>query len=258
MANNPEISRNGSEKLDPIEEFYGVTKTAPNYDGVKALLFAERIDPEVDLIIHRDIIIREAAKLIPDLRNRRVLDIGSGEGRWARFMAEKGAEVVGLEQSPLMVKIARERGDAGGKITYKTAEFLEYQDEEKYDFGTAIYLANSVKDIDFFFKKLSELLSEDAEFVLGTKTIEMPPESQENFENYLLPISEEGKYTIHTYPHSQADILEALQKNGFEMVQKFFQKSASEFSNGNLNELNGDIYDLVIEIKKRRGETSNS
>ncbi|HLF71896.1 MAG TPA: class I SAM-dependent methyltransferase [Dehalococcoidia bacterium] len=51
-----------------------------------------------------------------DFSNQRILDIGTGVGRWAReFARYPGAEVVGIDMEPLRLAQAREQGDS---VTY--------------------------------------------------------------------------------------------------------------------------------------------
>jgi SAM-dependent methyltransferase len=40
----------------------------------------------------------------------RVLDVGSGGGRWSLFLRKKGHDVLGIDISPLAVKVCKERG----------------------------------------------------------------------------------------------------------------------------------------------------
>jgi SAM-dependent methyltransferase len=44
----------------------------------------------------------------------RVLDVGCGVGRWSRLLAARGAQVCGVDLSPTMVAIARERAAVSG------------------------------------------------------------------------------------------------------------------------------------------------
>jgi 2-polyprenyl-3-methyl-5-hydroxy-6-metoxy-1,4-benzoquinol methylase len=55
--------------------------------------------------------------LAPWLRvppGRRVLDLGCGVGRWSRQLAARGAFVTGVDLSPTMIEIARQRAMAAG------------------------------------------------------------------------------------------------------------------------------------------------
>ncbi|HEX4049946.1 MAG TPA: methyltransferase domain-containing protein [Steroidobacteraceae bacterium] len=44
----------------------------------------------------------------------RVLDLGCGVGRWSRLLAARGAQVTGLDLSPTMLEVARQRTEAAG------------------------------------------------------------------------------------------------------------------------------------------------
>src|SRR5262245_28030683 len=59
--------------------------------------------------------------LLPDVRGRRVLDLGCGAGQLARFLAEQGAgEVTGVDLSERMLALARTDG-AHPRVTYLRA-----------------------------------------------------------------------------------------------------------------------------------------
>jgi SAM-dependent methyltransferase len=59
--------------------------------------------------------LREAdARLLGDVRGRRVLELGCGAAAGARWLAGQGAQVVGLDLSAGMLRHAREAGDRSG------------------------------------------------------------------------------------------------------------------------------------------------
>jgi SAM-dependent methyltransferase len=59
--------------------------------------------------------LREAdARLLGDVRGRRVLELGCGAAAGARWLAGQGARVVGLDLSAGMLRHAREAGDRSG------------------------------------------------------------------------------------------------------------------------------------------------
>ena len=47
-----------------------------------------------------------------DLNRKRILDIGCGDGLFARLLAERGASVVGYDRAPRRIAEARTRDDA--------------------------------------------------------------------------------------------------------------------------------------------------
>jgi ubiquinone/menaquinone biosynthesis C-methylase UbiE len=61
-------------------------------------------------------------QMLGDVRGRRVLDLGCGEGRYSRELARRGARVTGVDGSARLVEIARERTIAdGAAVTYHAA-----------------------------------------------------------------------------------------------------------------------------------------
>src|SRR5581483_4555358 len=71
-----------------------------------------------------DLVVREA-----DLRGRRVLDLGCGTGRFAAALAERGlARVWGVDASPEMLAVAREKLPASVGLKLGRAEELPFRD----------------------------------------------------------------------------------------------------------------------------------
>ena len=64
-----------------------------------------------------------------DLRGRRVLDVGSGTGKWATVLAERyGCKVWGVDASPEMVEVAKGRVPPGVGLKVGRAEDLPFKD----------------------------------------------------------------------------------------------------------------------------------
>jgi ubiquinone/menaquinone biosynthesis C-methylase UbiE len=61
-----------------------------------------------------------------DVRGLRVLDLGCGEGRFCRMLAERGARVTGIDLTPAMVREAHARGAGGGAYARASAEALPF------------------------------------------------------------------------------------------------------------------------------------
>jgi SAM-dependent methyltransferase len=70
-------------------------------------------------------------RLSGDVAGKRVLDLGCGEGRFCRMLADRGAATVGLDLIREMVSVARERGRSsqaylqasGGKLPFAGSVF---------------------------------------------------------------------------------------------------------------------------------------
>jgi SAM-dependent methyltransferase len=68
-------------------------------------------------------------RLLGDVRGRRVLDAGCGDGYFSRMLAERGAQVVGVEPTEVMSAFAREReAELGLGVTYVQADLTRLPD----------------------------------------------------------------------------------------------------------------------------------
>ncbi|MFF0559645.1 class I SAM-dependent methyltransferase [Streptomyces sp. NPDC004266] len=80
--------------------------------------------------------------LVGDLRGRRVLDLATGYGAYARTARELGAaEVVGVDVSSEMVRRAEAATDDDA-VSFRTADALDLPDLGLFDTVTAIWLFN--------------------------------------------------------------------------------------------------------------------
>ncbi|MFQ5697291.1 MAG: class I SAM-dependent methyltransferase [Myxococcota bacterium] len=69
-----------------------------------------RRGPElVSRVLHPEIL-----RMLGRVRGRSVLDVGCGPGAWARLLAYRGAQVVGVDASPQMVELASRDAEAAG------------------------------------------------------------------------------------------------------------------------------------------------
>lgn len=71
--------------------------------------------------------------LLPDVEGRRVLDAGCGRGRYAEWLVEQGAAVVGVDANAAMLERARNR--LGDRVEFRRADITEPLDvdDESFD-----------------------------------------------------------------------------------------------------------------------------
>ncbi|MCP4252405.1 MAG: methyltransferase domain-containing protein [Candidatus Scalindua sp.] len=72
-------------------------------------------------------------------QNTRVADFGCGMGSYATRLAEKGADVTGIDFSEMFIRHAKEVAKQKGlAISYVQQNYLEFETEERYDLITLL------------------------------------------------------------------------------------------------------------------------
>jgi cyclopropane-fatty-acyl-phospholipid synthase len=110
-----------------------------------------------------------AAKLLPR-PNHRVLDIGSGWGGLALYLAEMcGAHVTGVTLSDEQFALARNRADEkglAGRIEFRLQDYRDIAEQFDRIVSVGMFEHVGVNHFDAFFRKCAELLSEDGVMLL--------------------------------------------------------------------------------------------
>jgi demethylmenaquinone methyltransferase / 2-methoxy-6-polyprenyl-1,4-benzoquinol methylase len=132
-ASRPEIARRLFAPLGPSYERAGA-----------ALSFAQ------DPLWRRFLVSR-----VPPLSN--VLDVATGTGAVARLLLERGCAVTGLDQSPGMLAVARERLGARAVFLEGRAEELPFEDGS-FDALTFTYLLRYVDDPGVVLSELARVV----------------------------------------------------------------------------------------------------
>ncbi len=70
--------------------------------------------------------------LLPEVTNRKVLDVGCGTGRISRYLASRGAQVVGFDFSAKTIAIARQESP-GTNPEFRVQSVFELEDQALYD-----------------------------------------------------------------------------------------------------------------------------
>ena len=87
--------------------------------------------------------------LVGDVRGRRLLDLGCGEGAYSRALARRGARVTGVDGSGTLIAAARERAAAAGlDIDYRqaNASALDRLPSASFDLIVASMVLMNVED----------------------------------------------------------------------------------------------------------------
>jgi len=146
------------------------------FEGRRAHEIIERADGYIDVSAGPKAYFEPFRRWIPVERKAmryvrgRVLDVGVGAGRVALHLQERGHEVVGIDNSPLAVEVARRRG-------VKDARVLAFKDvgPKLGVFDTVVMMCNnfglfgSALAARRMLRRLDRITSDDARIVAGSR-----------------------------------------------------------------------------------------
>ena len=86
-------------------------------------------------------------ELLGDVAGRSVLDAGCGEGYLARVLTANGARVTGIDLSPRLIAMAREK-DTEGQIEYRVGDLSQPLPDhvDRFDAVASYLVLNDVED----------------------------------------------------------------------------------------------------------------
>ena len=109
-------------------------------------------------------------RLLGDVAGKRVLDLGSGDGRNAVALAAQGAKVIAVDPSPDDLVIARDAADAAGvKVELHQAELHEvaFVRADSIDIAYSSYGLTNVVDLPRVFRQAHRVLRPEAPLVVA-------------------------------------------------------------------------------------------
>lgn len=155
MIENNFFKKNPEEEL--INKF-GLRKLPIEYNDNDAVNYISTIKENADLQTNPDNLIHQALKFLPEnFINKQVIDIGCGEGRWDRLMAERGAVVIGIDASKKMIEFAKERSKKfNDKIELLQTNIADFIDnDKKFDLAFSCYTFNNINNLNDTFQILN-------------------------------------------------------------------------------------------------------
>lgn len=244
--------RNANPEKELIKKFN--LKTAPiEYSDSDAINYSSRINEKANLQENPDNLIQQAIKMLPEnLSNKEILDIGCGEGRWSRLMAERGGAVTGIDASQKMIEMGNKRSEQlSNRIKLLKMNVGNLTDiKKKFDFAFSCYTFNNISNLKDIFQILNKVLKDNGELLIATKLLDFKNSNNKIFKNYFLPIMSADKYTIYTYGNEMKDYDETSKNNSFELIDSYLQETKDQFMNKELGNQNIKIIDAVLKYKK--------
>jgi ubiquinone/menaquinone biosynthesis C-methylase UbiE len=125
------------------------------WDGQYADDWVTRVLPR--LVYAPALIEPELVRLLSDVRGKRILDAGCGEGVYSRYLKKLGATVVAIDGSEKMVRFAKQRDP---DIDVKVADLLEPLEfeDESFDAVVSAGVLMSLPRLDTFLSESIRVL----------------------------------------------------------------------------------------------------
>jgi SAM-dependent methyltransferase len=198
----------------------------------------------------RQALYKKWLELCGEVSNKLVLDIGSGSGVSSRFLAERGAKVLGIDNSPGMIKQARKaekekplgikyfRISAGSPVLWILV--FAWSKFRKFRLATAvlsIHCAENIKELNRFIRNIrlnlksggklvaviidpeSPVASHFPGSITGSRWLDEPFENESRVEFDLYGVDDRPFCTVIDYWYSRAFYELLLRKNGFGDIQ---------------------------------------
>jgi Methylase involved in ubiquinone/menaquinone biosynthesis len=115
-----------------------------------------------------NILIPETLKILGDVKGKRILDLGCGEGGYSRLFENKGAIVTGVDYSENLINEALKLNQAH-EIEYYIRDvcFLEGIEDKKFDFVVSTMCLMAVENLESAIKEAYRVLKQGGEFIIS-------------------------------------------------------------------------------------------
>ncbi len=176
---------------------------------------------------HTKVILPNVLRLIESKSGQRVLEIGCGEGFFAREIAQKGSTVTACDISPELIALAEKQG---GNVTYRVspAQSISWASQNEFDVVLAVLTLQNMEHLDVVMKEVARVMKKDGRFifVLNHPIIRVPQASSWEYD-------EEGKVQyrrLNAYLSSKkVEVDMHPGKSGKKSVTYSFHRSLQEY-----------------------------
>jgi 2-polyprenyl-3-methyl-5-hydroxy-6-metoxy-1,4-benzoquinol methylase len=251
-------------------EFYTADELWTNEHTSKQML-SFHLNEELDLASRNKNFMDKSVDWIADYfnvdGNTKIADFGCGPGLYTTRLAEKGAQVTGIDFSENSIKYARKIAEKKKlQIDYIFKNYLEFETKEKYDLIIMIFCdlcALSPEQRKIMLKKYYSLLKDEGSLMLDVHSITIfdKTEDQALYEtnqlngfwspnDYYAFVNtfkyEEEKVSLDKYTifeenkkrivynwlqyYSKDSLVKELNKNGFQVEEFFSDVAGTEFT----------------------------
>ena len=199
--------------------------------------------------------------LLPEVNGKQILDAGCGPGKYAEILLAQGAQITGLDMSPKMIALAKERNKSQGQfMVHDLSTPLTMFPDGAFDIVLSPLVLDYLPDWTLTIQEFYRVLQPKGLLVISV---------QHPFGEYLFNKSEkyfevEHVYCtwrgfghpveVHCYRRSLGDILSPLTSNGFYIDTLLEPRPTAEFESldpRHFKELNAFPAFMCIRAIKR-------
>ncbi len=163
--------------------------------------------------------------LLPEVKNKRVLDAGCGPGVYVEILVEMGAEVVALDANTKMVALARARlGEQAQVIQASLEAPLDFLADETFDLVLAPLVMDYIRDWRATFSEFRRVLQPGGVLVFSLEHPMMKYFDHQGQSNYFhverVTYTWRGfgdPVTVPSYRRPLAEIIDPLMDTGFKL-----------------------------------------
>jgi ubiquinone/menaquinone biosynthesis C-methylase UbiE len=154
---------------------------------------------------------RYLMSLLGDLRERRILDLACGTGRWLeRIMARGGRWGVGIDCSAAMLRVARTKDAVAGKLAQATCERLPFR-AGVFDLVICSFALGHIRDLGVVARELARVTKPGGDVFIS----DLHPEAYAR--GWRVGFRDDNAAVqIEMLPRVAKEIAQALDANGFE------------------------------------------
>ncbi|MGB4246171.1 MAG: class I SAM-dependent methyltransferase [Pseudohongiellaceae bacterium] len=163
--------------------------------------------------------------LLPDVNGKRVLDAGCGPGIYSEWMLDHGAHVIGMDASPKMVELARQR--TANRADIRQADLaapLDFLASDSIDLIISPLVLEYLRDWNATFREFNRVLRSGGHLIVSVTHPFFDFSyfrSQNYFATELVSSQWTGfapvRVTMPTYRRSLQETLNPFAENGFQI-----------------------------------------
>ncbi|MGN4128232.1 class I SAM-dependent methyltransferase [Lysinibacillus sphaericus] len=120
--------------------------------------------------LHREVLLNPAIfSLLDDVKGKKLLDAGCGEGYLSRILAKKGAIITAVDYAEKMLEIAKQRTNSDEEIDYKqgNCEKLDFLTDAQYDIIVSNMVLQDLENYEAALSEMYRLLQQGGSFIFS-------------------------------------------------------------------------------------------